>query len=63
MNYKKIRVSKYIVEQLEGFTVNIVNTITGQIVASWIEKREFTNTELKTFYDYYKVVKEVIDAN
>lgn len=60
MKYKKIKISKYIIEQLEDFTVNIVNTITGQIVASWIQLREFTNRELKMFYDYYK---EVSNAN
>lgn len=56
MKYKKIKISKYIVEQLEDFTINIVNTITGQIVASWIEIREFTNKELRYFYEYYKEV-------
>ena len=60
MKYKKITIGKYMVEQLENYTVQVCNMCTSQICAWWDDQdREYTDQELIYFYEYYIFNREV----
>lgn len=55
MKYKKIIIGKYLIEQLENYTVQVCNMCTGQICAWWEETRDFSDDELYYFYEFYMI--------